>query len=81
MGLQRVRHDLAPEQQREITLDELGGPSVITGVLRRKKGRQEVQGQRRRCESRSSVRLIKIELAIADFENEGRDLELRNGQL
>ena len=76
MGSQRVRHDLAPEQQREITLDELRGPSVITGVLRRKQGRQEVQGQRRRCEPGSSVRLIKT----ADFEDEGRDLELRNGQ-
>ena len=81
MGPQRVRHDLASEQQREITLDELGGPSVITSVLRRKQGRQDVQGQRRRCEPRSSVRLIKTGLATADFEDEGRDLELRNGQL
>ena len=81
MGLQRVRHDLVPEQQREITLDEPGGPSVITGILRRKQGRQEVQGQRRRCEPGSSVRLIKNGPATADFEDEGRDLELRNGQL
>ena len=81
MGPQRVRHDLASEQQREITLDELGGPSVITSVLRRKQGRQDVQGQRRRCEPGSSVRLIKTGLATADFEDEGRDLELRNGQL